>query len=253
MRVVSVALSAGIAAGLLLLVYEPVTARIRLNDVEMHAGVLVVSGHTRHRYEAVTLNGRITRRSDRHGRFNFRLPYRPPDCTVVLKSAHEKRVATVSSCGVAGPQGAPGQQGAAGEPGPRGAEGAAGPAGPPGPQGATGLPGIAGPPGSQGPSGLAGPAGPQGIPGPQGVAGPPGPQGVAGPQGAKGDPDNSAMRIRQVRQDCTQDQDCAVACTEDEIAINAFCPKRAAAILTSLREISCGTANSATMVAFCAK
>ena len=61
------------------------------------------------------------------------------------------------------------------------------------------------------------------------------------------------MNIRQVRQDCTEGSDCAVTCADDEIAINAFCPKKAAPILNSLHDISCGTGNQSTMVAFCAK
>jgi hypothetical protein len=88
------------------------------------------------------------------------------------------------------------------------------------------------------------------MPGPAGAVGAIGP---AGPQGPKGDADTTAMRIRQVRQDCSADRECAVTCAEEEIAINAFCPKKAAAILSSLREISCGDANTAPMVAFCAK
>ena len=43
------------------------------------------------------------------------------------------------------------------------------------------------------------------------------------------------------------------ACADDEIAVNAFCPRRGAAVMTSLREISCGTANPSAMVALCAK
>jgi hypothetical protein len=56
-----------------------------------------------------------------------------------------------------------------------------------------------------------------------------------------------------VRQDCAEDRECAASCGDDEVAINAFCPKRAPAIMTSLREISCGTANQAAMVALCWK
>jgi len=44
-----------------------------------------------------------------------------------------------------------------------------------------------------------------------------------------------------------------VACAEDEIAVNAFCPNRTAAMLTSLRAITCGITNPTAMVAFCAK
>jgi hypothetical protein len=87
--------------------------------------------------------------------------------------------------------------------------------------------------------------GPQGIPGPQGPLGPRGEAGPPGPPGNAG--------IRQVQQVCVEDRDCLASCAEDEIAINAFCPKKAPAVLNSLREISCGSGNQFTMVAFCAK
>jgi Collagen triple helix repeat (20 copies) len=307
MRVASVVLPAAIAAGMMLFVHEPVAARIRLHDAKMVAGVLVVTGHTRHRDEAITLDGRITRRSDRYRSFVFRIHYHPHDCAVILRTALDQRKASIASCvalarrgttgpnaiarqqgavgklgpigpagpegpvgpeGPAGPQGLPGlpggagpqgSQGIAGAPGPQGSQGVAGPPGPQGPQGVAGPPGPQGPIGPPGPPGIAGPAGaagsngPAGPAGPQGIAGPPGPPGPAGLQGPKGDPDSSATRIRQVRQDCAEDRECAVSCGDDEVAINAFCPKRAPAIMTSLREISCGTANQAAMVALCAK
>jgi hypothetical protein len=85
------------------------------------------------------------------------------------------------------------------------------------------------------------------------MIGPAGPPGAQGAQGPKGDPAISAMRIRQVEQTCNQDHECAVTCAADEIAVNAFCPRKAPATLTSLREISCGTANGSAMVALCAK
>ncbi len=117
--------------------------------------------------------------------------------------------------------------------------------GPEGPSGPPGTPGVQGPPGPQGAEGAPGPMGPQGIPG---LQGPPGPRGEAGPPGPPGN-----AGIRQVRQDCVEDRDCLASCAEDEIAINAFCPKKAPAVLNSLREISCGSGNQFTMVAFCAK
>ncbi len=124
-------------------------------------------------------------------------------------------------------------------PNPRNTIGLEGPPGPPG------TPGVQGPPGPQGAEGAPGPMGPQGIPGPQGLAGPRGEAGLPGPPGNAG--------IRQVQQDCVEDRDCLASCAEDEIAINAFCPKKAPAVLNSLREISCGSGNQFTMVAFCAK
>jgi hypothetical protein len=121
----------------------------------------------------------------------------------------------------------------------RAANGLEGPPGPPG------TPGVQGPPGRQGAEGAPGPMGPQGIQGPQGLAGPRGEAGLPGPPGNAG--------VRQVQQDCVEDRDCLASCAEDEIAINAFCPKKTPAVLNSLREISCGSGNQFTMVAFCAK
>jgi hypothetical protein len=259
MRVASCVLPAVIAAGWVVLCHEPAAARIRLNDAEIVAGVLVVSGHTRHRYESIALDDRAARKSDRHRRFVFHIPYYPANCTVTLKTADDERVATIASCGAQGAKGAIGERGFTGPPGPPGTPGATGPAGaagiagPPGLSGPTGLLGASGPQGPTGPAGpqgVAGPPGPNGVAGPQGPQGLPGPFGVAGAPGPKGDPGG---QLRQVRQDCAEDRDCAVTCADDEIAINAFCPKRAPAVMTSLREISCGTANQAPMVAICAR
>ncbi len=265
MRVASWVLPAVIAAGGVLLFHDSAAARIRLNDAEIVAGVLVVTGHTRHRYERIALDDRAARKSDRHRRFVFRIAYYPPNCTVTLKTVDDERVATIASCGARGAQGFAGERGPPGPPGPPGPQGAPGVIGPPGPQGTPGVAGPQGPGGTAGPPGATGPAGPRGVAGPpgmpgpagpQGPAGPPGPLGVAGPpgapgpQGSKGDP---GTQLRQVRQDCAEDRDCAVTCADDEIAINAFCPKRAPAVMTSLHAISCGTANQAPMVAICAK
>jgi hypothetical protein len=260
MRVVAAVLPAVIAAGMMLLVHEPVAARIRVNDAKLAAGVLVVTGHTRHPREIITLNGHFTRTSDRHRHFVFRIaPYHPRGCAVVLKTTFDEREVSIAPCialakrNTIDPKMIAGPQGPSGERGPSGPAGLEGPSGPPGPQGAPGLQGIAGPQGPQGAQGIAGPPGPQspsGAPGPQGVAGPAGPR---GPQGPKGDPDDSATRIRRVQQDCTEDHECTVTCGDDEVAVNAFCPKRAPAVMTNLREISCGTANQAAMVALCAK
>jgi hypothetical protein len=271
MRIVSCVLAAVIAAGGMMFFHESAAARIRLNDAEIRAGVLVVSGRTRHRYEAIALDDRAARKSDRHRRFVFRIAYFPTNCTVTLRTADDERVATIASCGAAGargPAGLPGLPGPAGPPGAAGATGPQGPPGVPGPQGTPGVAGPQGPAGTAGPPGPTGPTGAPGIAGPQGIAGPagqPGPVGAPGPQGAQGlagllgpmgplgPKGDAGAQIRQVRQDCTQERECAVTCGDDEIAINAFCPKRAPAMMTSLREISCGTANQAAMVAICAK
>jgi hypothetical protein len=155
--------------------------------------------------------------------------------------------------GEAGPPGPAGPQGAKGEAGPAGPQGTRGEAGPAGPQGLPGARGQAGPPGPpglQGARGEAGGPGLQGLAGARGEPGPPGPPGPAAPQVAQGDP---GPRLRQVQQDCTDDQECTVQCAQGEVALSAFCPKKAPAVLDSARDISCGTGNRAPMIAFCAK
>lgn len=119
--------------------------------------------------------------------------------------------------------------------------------------GRRGQAGSAGPPGPQGANGEPGPAGPQELAGPRGEPGlrvPPGPPGPAATQAEHAD---AGPRIRQVQQDCTDDQECTVECAQGELALSAFCPKKAPALLNGPRDVSCGTGNRAPMVAFCAK
>lgn len=211
----------------------PAHARIGLNDAEIIAGALVVSGWTAKRHQSISLDGRYTAESNRRRKFIFHVPYFPPGCSVTLKMGDETRQVVVANCSV-GSKGEAGLAGAKGEPGPAGAPGVAGPAGPQGPQGIPGL---------QGPQGV---AGAQGAPGPQG---PKGDAGVAGPAGDKGTP---GLALRQVSQACDNGKDCAVTCNDGEVALNAFCPGGAAKLISE-RAVSCGTANDKAMVAFCAK
>ena len=84
-----------------------------------------------------------------------------------------------------------------------------------------------------------------------------GERGEAGPAGAKGDPGAAGtqgvagLQVRQVRQDCTSGSDCTIACADGEIALNAVCAA-GPAVLKDERQISCGSANAAPMVALCA-
>ena len=126
MRVASWVLAAVIAAAGVVLFHDSAAARIRLNDAEIVAGVLVVTGHTRHRYESIALDDRAARKSDRHRRFVFRIAYYPQNCTVTLKTVDDERVATIASCGARGAQGTAGERGPAGPPGPSGRQGAPG-------------------------------------------------------------------------------------------------------------------------------
>jgi hypothetical protein len=244
-----------------------------LNDAEILAGVLVVSGYTQKPHETITLDGKYTAESNRRHRFIFHVPYYPSNCTVTLKTQSDERAVAVAACaaaGSAGPQGERGPQGVAGPAGPQGPAGLQGVPGPQGPQGAAGLQGVPGPQGPQGPAGVAGPAGPvgpQGATGPRGEPGQAGAKGDVGPKGEagakgdagltgsvgpKGEPGAAGPRIRQVRQDCASGQACSVTCDDGEIALNAVCASGAAR-LQSERQISCGSESAAPMTAFCAR
>jgi len=234
MRISAIVLSVLIAVGMVLFGHEPVSAHMHLKEAQMVGRFLVVTGQTRYRHEVITLDERLTRRSNGHHRFAFRIAYHPSNCSITLRTAREERRVAIASCFATARRGTGGPGGAGESRGESNERVAAGP---------------------QGPAGPSGPQGPQGAQGPQGPIGPPGPQGppgIAGAAGPKGDASASAT-IRQVRQDCAEDRECAVTCADDEIAVNAFCPKKAPAIMMSLHEISCGTANLTAMVALCAK
>ncbi|HEY3639466.1 MAG TPA: collagen-like protein [Xanthobacteraceae bacterium] len=228
---------------------------ISLSIAAIQAGELLIAGQTPSPRAVVSADDRYTTGSDRNARFAFRLAYYPVNCTVTLKSGNIERKAIVANCAASGVQGEPGATGASGGPGPAGAAGSQGLQGPPGPQGAPGARGAEGPQGAAGPRGEAGPPGPRGEagpPGPRGEAGPPGPHGEAGPPGPRGEAGVSSLQIRRVRQACSAGQICAVTCDQNEIALNAFCPKQAPATLTGDRSVSCGIGNSDAMVAYCA-
>jgi hypothetical protein len=59
--------------------------------------------------------------------------------------------------------------------------------------------------------------------------------------------------VRRVSRACSADQTCSVICNDGEFAINALCPKRTTATLTAETEVSCGSGNEGTMVAYCAR
>jgi len=119
------------------------------------------------------------------------------DACTKAKEITERPAAEKGDPGARGPIG---PQGPAGPPGPRGPAGAVGQAGRNGTtpgclilvskcQGSTGprgIPGLTGPSGGTGAAGPAGPAGPAGEQGPAGDPGPPGSQGDPGPAGPQG-------------------------------------------------------------------
>ncbi len=148
-------------------------ARIRLNDAQIIAGVLVVGGWTSERHQSVTLDDTFTVMSDARRRFVFRVAHFPRHCAVTLRIGGEERTAVIGNCGAMGPPGPKGEKGDKGdrgEQGPQGIAGLQGPPGPQGPQGPQGVPGLRGPIGEQGPRGEPGPRGEQGPPGTPGIA-----------------------------------------------------------------------------------
>lgn len=146
-------------------------ARIRLNDAQIIAGVLVVGGWTSERHQSVTLDDKFTVTSDARRRFVFRIDHFPTRCAVTLRAGGDERTAVIGNCGAMGPPGPKGDKGDKGDKGERGE---------PGPQGVAGLQGPPGPQGPQGVPGLRGPIGERGEPGPRGERGEQGPPGVPG-------------------------------------------------------------------------
>ncbi len=237
----------------------------------LHSGTVVVAGRAG-RHQVVTLNRRLHKRADRRGRFVFRLDYVPRGCTVRLSIGRHQRRVTIRGCravhiakvrhtggahhGVAraarsarkivpARSAAPGvSHGDAVVTDPRQLQG---------PRGETGAAGPAGPQGPQGPQGLQGPQGPKGE---RGEAGPPGPQGLQGfrgDAGPKGEAAPAVTQVRRVNRTCVADRDCTISCQSGEAAINALCPKKEPATLTSETDVSCGTGNEGAMTAYCAR
>ncbi len=252
---------------------SPVEARIRVDEAVIHRGTVVISGRARP-HLLLRLNGRVAKRANRHGRFLFRIRHVPRHCTVWLVSGRYSRRVTLDNCRSSRRYNhraggavisrahaavrshsdhAPAAHAVPAAPAlqaPRGEIGTTGPAGPAGPQG---------PSGPQGPIGPQGPAGAQGPKGERGEAGPPGPQGLQGLRGETGaagraaEPSAAPMQVRRVSRTCAADQECTVSCESREAAINALCPKKAAATLTGETEVSCGTGNEGAMIAYCAR
>jgi hypothetical protein len=253
---------------------NPASAKIRWAEASSRAGSVFISGRTFRPHELVRVDHHIQKHSDRHGRFAFQLPHVPAACRVRLVSGYQKLRLHIAKCVVArnhtrarqplrhlsktaamrhhlkgsslhvsqGVQGSAGPQGPEGAQGPQGATGPEGREGPSGPQGVAGPQGPQGARGEIGPRGQAGEAGPLG---PRGETGAPGPKGEPGPSGT--------MQVRRISRDCAMDQDCSVVCESGEAAVNAYCPKKAAAILTDENTVSCGTGNEGKMIGYCAK
>lgn len=73
-------------------------AEIRIDQARYASGVLVVRGQTSLPFQIITLDGSYKRRSDKVGRFIFRVPYRPRFCKVDLASGSETKSVEVRNC-----------------------------------------------------------------------------------------------------------------------------------------------------------
>lgn len=122
-------------------------AEIKLMAARIGEGDLWILGTVEEAGTAVFMDEMFETQADQRGRFEFRVPYHPPTCTVRLSTGRHARFAVIANCGQMGP---PGQAGLAGSPGPSGERG------PPGPPGPVGPPGPMGPIGPQGPQGVEG-------------------------------------------------------------------------------------------------
>jgi hypothetical protein len=236
-------------------------AKIRLNDAQIMAGVLVVGGWTDQRGETVSLDNKFSAVSDKRRRFVFRVPYMPANCLVTLEVGAQTRTAVIANCGTigltgprgengpAGPRGEIGPVGPKGETGPIGPQGEIGPAGPKGENGPAGPQGEIGPTGPQGDIGRAGPKGDTGEIGP---AGPRGETGAIGPRGEGGLVGAPGVALRTITKDCKEGEACSLTCQDNEVALAAVCPGGSAA-LDNPRTITCSNRPAATVTAFCAR
>lgn len=221
---------------------------IQIWDARIEGGDLRISGSVRRSGVTVILDEDISVLSDRRGRFEFRLPYRPATCIAVIKAGEDEREAVVANCAPEGPAGKAGEPGARGETGPRGEPG---PKGEPGTAGLPGPAGAKGEPGQKGEQGAKGEQGPKGEQGLKGERGPKGEAGAQGPPGPRGETAASAAApFRVVRASSCGESGCALTCEAGEVLASATCLKGAPATLASEREGTCPTGG---MVGICAR
>jgi hypothetical protein len=189
-------------------------AEIRIVDARIAGGELRVTGIVAPRSDTVIMDDDLSVQTDARGRFAFRSPTFPKNCTVTLKAGQEQRAVVIANCGATGPQGAAGPAGPAGE---AGARGEAAAAGAPGPRGETG---------------------------PKGDIGPPGPRGEAGA---------AALTLRPVVQACSTGSACEAACGADEIALAASCSDGTGAAVTDAGATCRSPAENASLRLVCAR
>lgn len=73
-------------------------AKITIRQAKYADGILVVQGLTGQRGQTVTLAGRYKTRTDRSGRFAFRVRYLPRDCLAEISVGQEIYLASIANC-----------------------------------------------------------------------------------------------------------------------------------------------------------
>jgi hypothetical protein len=97
-----------------LMAASPALAEFKIRAARIAEGDLWVMGEVDEPNTAITLDETYTERTDSRGRFQFRTPYHPATCTVLLKTARQARAVVIADCGQrgpAGPEGPPGPPG----------------------------------------------------------------------------------------------------------------------------------------------
>lgn len=89
----------------------PAAAGFTIRTARIAEGDLRIQGDIDEPDTAISLDGSFTETSDGQGRFEFRIPYHPATCTVLLNTKTQSRAVVVENCGQRGPPGPPGPAG----------------------------------------------------------------------------------------------------------------------------------------------
>jgi hypothetical protein len=73
-------------------------AKIIIRQAQYTGGMLLVRGETAWPGQTVTLAGRYKTRTDRNGRFRFRVRYLPRDCLLEVRSGPDLDLVSIANC-----------------------------------------------------------------------------------------------------------------------------------------------------------
>lgn len=73
-------------------------AKITIRQAQYTGGMLLVRGETARAGQTVTLAGRYKTRTDRNGRFRFRVRYLPRDCLLDVRLGPELDLVSIANC-----------------------------------------------------------------------------------------------------------------------------------------------------------